>query len=600
MTATKQSWLKPSIVITLILIGTLSTQCTSPPNPARPNNKKPAQGAEVPNDTETDAQDAMPNDGSDFSHHNENFAAIVKAVDSNNCPAEVKGKPQSRIITRKEWIQTINEVLGANLNAESFETNLPPQTQPPSNVPYSDYDHLQNYNKMSIERLLKYTSANKILADQIVASQAEKIISCNDGSAKACVAKWLNDKLPALWKKPSNPEDNAALLAFFEKSGANKLGFGLMLERILLSHNFLYRSNLGLSGQLSSWEVASSLADSLWDSPVTGELKDLANADGLRAKADIERQVAKMIEDPKFYRGVQRFVKAWLKSRLIESKTFSTEKKLSDEARSQLINESSNYLYYLIRTKQDSIDGIFKSKFTVGNEAMGNIFKFPIEGLIPSSLGLGANLKKLELTDGRQGLISQPGYMAGISSMMTTNIPRRGEAIMAEFMCQSLTTPPNLAEAIKVANTQIDPNDSVAHFFDKVSKSSPLCGGCHEFVNGVGFGLEEIGSTGQFRSLDDHMKPVVADGVLIESNGRKIPYSGVGGLNNAMASSKDFQVCLTVQLFRYINARVESAADGCTISGSIRKASAKGLTFTSLFSALLTDQGFINRRTAGE
>jgi hypothetical protein len=536
----------------------------------------------------------------DLTGQNAVFAEIVSNTRKKSCSADSKLSAGTRIITRREWIETVNGVLNTSLEEASFASNLPPSSMPPNNAPYSDYEHLRDYNKMSVERLQKFAKAAKIVADSIVTAKGDSILNCGAGSPKACVSKWLGEKLPSLWKTAVSNDELAKHIAFFEASGADKIAFGKLIERALISHQFLYRSQLGLSGQLTSWEVASSLADALWDSPVTGELAQLANSDGLKNPADIEKQVQKMIADPKFYRGVKRFVRAWLRASHIENKSFSPAQKISDKAKEQMVAEATNYLFYLIRNKQDTMDGIFKSKFTIGKQDLASAYGFEVDSAIPESMGMGTDLKKLTLPDERLGIFGQPGLISGLSSLEKTNIPRRGQEVMAQFMCQGLVTPDNLVDAVKAVGTSIDPNDSVVHFFEKVSKSSAVCSNCHEFINGVGFGLEEMSSTGKFRMLDDHMKPVVSEGALIGIEGIKTRYTGVNGLSDAMSKSLDFKACLTVQLFRYVNGRIETKQDSCAISNSLRKAATPTLTFSSIFSAILTDKGFINRKKAGE
>ncbi len=536
----------------------------------------------------------------DLTGQNAVFADVISKVRASSCAADSKMQPGTRIITRHEWVETVNAVLNLSLEEASFATNLPPSSAPPTNSAFSDYDHLRDYNKMSVERLQKYVKANKLVADQVVKDKGDSILNCGAGSAKACVSKWLSEKLPSLWKTPVSAADLAPHVAFFEKAGSDKLGLARLIERVLLSHQFLYRSQLGLSGQLTSWEVASSLADALWDAPVTGDLVALANADGLKTAADIEKQIQKMTADPKFYRGVKRFVRAWLRSSHLENKMFKPEQQISDKAKEQMIDESTNFLFYLIRNKQDTMDGIFKSKFTIAKQDLASVYNFQVESAIPEDMGMGKDLKKLTLPEGRFGIFGQPGLLIGLSSLEKTNIPRRGQEVMAQFMCQGLATPEGLVDAVKSVGATIDPNDSVVNFFDKVSKSSTVCSNCHNFINGVGFGLEEVGSTGKFRTLDDHMKPVVSDGALIGIEGYKTPYTGVSGLNTTMSTSLDFKACLTVQLFRYVNGRLETKKDSCSIASSLKKANSSTLTFSSIFSAILTDKGFINRKKAGE
>ncbi|SMF11425.1 DUF1592 domain-containing protein [Pseudobacteriovorax antillogorgiicola] len=507
---------------------------------------------------------------------NDIFMSILNESTGGNCKGPEAAKPEARLLTAQEYIQDVQSAFGISLGSDELQALLPVETT------VLGYNHLRQFNILSPEKLESYMNANRRVA-AAVAEQAGTILNCGQDSQE-CVGRWLAEKLPQLWRRSISDDIVQQEVSTFATYGSNEEAFEQLVQRLLLSPYFIFRRQLGLQGSLDSWEVASLLADSLWAAPVSEDLKQKAEQGSLISKEQVRSQALTMINDPKFYQGVKRFAQSWLTTKVIDAKDFAStnQNQIDDNIKQQLQEESANFLYQLVQSEQDQFANIFEANYTVGSQQLAQVYGFTADG--QDIQGLPDGVQKLAYPEGRLGIISQPSVAISASNLEKTNPALRGKHILEKFLCHNLETPENIADV--VANTQFDQNVSVVEAFDKATNFGS-CGECHRFVNGVGFGMENISPAGFFQDIDNHQKPVVADGELVSLTGTTTPFNGISGLSQALASSKDVEVCLAVQAFRMVYGRLEEKRDVCTIVDAYQKASQEELKFHELFVELL-------------
>src|SRR5262245_36548456 len=138
-----------------------------------------------------------------------------------------------------------------------------------------------------------------------------RIFSCqprgNDG--EACAKTILSTIAHRAYRRPLNEQDLAALLEFYRsgnQDGGFEGGVQSALERILVSPDFLFRieqqpSSVPTNGvyRLSDVELASRLSFFLWSSMPDDELLATAERGKLKDPATLDRQVRRMLADPR-------------------------------------------------------------------------------------------------------------------------------------------------------------------------------------------------------------------------------------------------------------------------------------------------------------
>ena len=159
-----------------------------------------------------------------------------------------------------------------------------------------------------------------------------RIFTCTPATSAdepACAREILSTLARRAYRRPVTETDVRTLLDFYEagrRDGSFDDGIGFALERLLADPDFLYRIErdpvdvvAGTGYPVSDVELASRLSFFLWSSIPDDELLDRAE-DGTLADPDVlERQVRRMLADPRAKALVDNFAGQWLHLRNIES-----------------------------------------------------------------------------------------------------------------------------------------------------------------------------------------------------------------------------------------------------------------------------------------
>ncbi|MDQ3012708.1 MAG: DUF1592 domain-containing protein, partial [Acidobacteriota bacterium] len=160
----------------------------------------------------------------------------------------------------------------------------------------------------------------------------ERIFICRPASEKEenpCAKKILNTLARRAFRRPATEADIKPLLAFYEagrQAGEFDDGIQQALEALLVSPDFLFRVERGPQAaafngvyRLNDFELASRLSFFLWSSIPDDELLNLAEQGKLKDSAMVERQIHRMLADPRSLALVGNFGGQWLHLRNLET-----------------------------------------------------------------------------------------------------------------------------------------------------------------------------------------------------------------------------------------------------------------------------------------
>ena len=109
----------------------------------------------------------------------------------------------------------------------------------------------------------------------------------------------------------------------------------------------------------------------------------------------------------------------------------------------------------------------------------------------------------------------------------------------------------------------------------KQHSADPLCSGCHDLMDPIGFGFEHFDAIGRWRDEEAGL-PIDASGEILGVEDGT--FDGIRELAALIADREDLSRCVTLQWFRYAYGRTEDEVDACTLkdlsagfSGSGRK-----------------------------
>jgi len=218
-----------------------------------------------------------------------------------------------RRLTVDEYIETVRSAVGIDIERDAQE-QLPPDLRADgfSNTAYNlqvDLSHIEAY-----ARLAQMVAGRLDVAQ--FAAQFSQRRNLNDAAMRELIGgmgKWL-------LRGPLEEHETAAFLrishAVAAEGGNYDEAVRLLVEAMLQSPRFLYRierqAALGGAPQLDGYSLASRLSYILWGGPPDKELMRAADAGELADRGQIERQVQRMLQDPRAIRRSSRFLVDWI------------------------------------------------------------------------------------------------------------------------------------------------------------------------------------------------------------------------------------------------------------------------------------------------
>ena len=155
-------------------------------------------------------------------------------------------------------------------------------------------------------------------------------------------------------------------------------------------------------------------------------------------------------------------------------------------------------------------------------------------------------------------MLTHASLLAEHAHANQTSPVHRGQLIRENFLCTPLPPPP---EDVDNAPPDPEPGATTRERFAEHTEN-PECAGCHQMIDGLGFGLEGYDGIGAYREMDNGL-PVDASGEIIGTDDINGPFDGGVELANLLASSNQVRQCFATQWFRFSLGRMDAAEDGC-------------------------------------
>src|SRR5205085_9208332 len=162
----------------------------------------------------------------------------------------------------------------------------------------------------------------------------KKIFVCRPAKADEelpCARKIVSTLARRAYRRPVDAADIDPLLALYQseqKNGGFESAIELVLNRVLADPEFVFRFERdpsdaapGKTYRITDLELASRLSFFLWSSIPDDELLDLAGKGKLKDAAILDKQVRRMLADPRGEAVVKNFAGQWLFLRNLQSVT---------------------------------------------------------------------------------------------------------------------------------------------------------------------------------------------------------------------------------------------------------------------------------------
>jgi hypothetical protein len=414
-------------------------------------------------------------------------------------------------------------------------------------------------------------------------------------SEEACARQIVSTLAARAYRQPLSGADLDTLLQFYQsgkRDGGFDGGIEFALDRILASPKFLFRverdpvgATAGGSYPVSDAELASRLSFFLWSSIPDDELLRLANEGKLKNPAVFDRQVRRMLADPKSQALVDNFAGQWLQLRNLRNVQPNTDlfPDFDDNLRQSFRRETELLFESVVQEDRTVLD-LLTADYTFVNERLARHYGIPDI--------YGSRFRRIAVTDdARRGLLGQGSILALTSHAERTSPVVRGKWILENILGTPVPPPPPDVPTLKGNQQGEKPRTMREQMAEH--RANPVCASCHKAMDSIGFAMENFDAVGAWRTRDAG-QPIDASGEL--SDGTKV--DGVVTLRNALISRPDlFAGTLTEKLMIYALGRGLDYRDMPTVRAVLRDASRTNYRFSALIMGVVRSTPF-QMRTA--
>jgi len=430
----------------------------------------------------------------------------------------------------------------------------------------------------------------------------QKIFVCRPAQPArepACARMILKTLARRAFRRPVTDADVEPLLAFY-RSGRTRgdfdNGIESALEALLVSPEFLFRieqdppraaaSPKGAPHRVTDVELASRLSFFLWSSIPDEELLALAERGGLRDPSALERQVRRMLDDPRADALVSNFMGQWLQLRNVESVKPDPVLLPFDEAlRQAFFTETLLFVSSIVREDRSLFD-LLSADYTFVNQRLAEHYGIPRV--------YGSQFRRVTLDDvNRRGLLGQGSLLTVTSYPNRTSVVQRGKWILENL----LGTPPPPPPPEGVPELKAAPHGRLLSMREqmRVHRANPTCAACHARMDPIGFALENYDAVGRWRA-EDAGAPIDASGTLPDGT----VFDGPAGLSRLLLTKyrRDFVRTATEKLLTYALGRGVEYYDAPTIRSIDRDAERDNYRMSSLILAIVRSAPFQMRKAS--
>jgi mono/diheme cytochrome c family protein len=508
----------------------------------------------------------------------------LKLVDTNL--AQAGDTLDARLRTKVHVKAGPHDVAVSFLRRDSAESDEPLE-------PFTRDLDLQNMNGIPLIDHVQITGPMNATGPGDTPSR-RRIFVCNPASSKdevSCARQILSTLARRAYRRPVTDADMETLLSFYQagrnQGGNFEAGIENSLRLILASPKFLFRSEPdparvvpGSIYHVSDLELASRLSFFLWSSIPDDELLNVAAEGKLKDPEVLDREVRRMLADPKAVALVNNFAEQWLFLRNVQSVApdEATFPDFDDNLRQSFRRETELFFGSIVKEDRDVMD-LLTANYTFVNERLAKHYGIPNV--------YGSQFRKVTLTnDTRRGLLGQ-GSILSVTSVPTRTSPViRGKWIMENLMGTPPPAPPPNVPALK-DQAQGGKILSVRQLLEEHRKNAP-CSTCHAVMDPLGFALENFNAVGEYRAKDAS-GPIDSSGQL--ADGTKI--DGVVGLRQALLKHPEYFVgTLTEKMLTYALGRPLEYYDMPVVRGIVQGAAKNDYRFSSLIAGIVKSEPF--------
>lgn len=504
-----------------------------------------------------------------------------------------------RRLTHSQYNNTLRDLLGD-------------QTRPADGFPKEDFVHgFKNAAEaQGIPPLLAEAyseAAERAARGAFRGGDHQGLVSCKPTTPtdEACAETFVREFGVKAFRRPLNAQEVGVYTGLLRQEAARTSDFlggaQIVVEAMLQSPNFLFRTEHGPGSEFAQFETASRLAYFLWDTMPNAKLRAAAEAGKLETIDQVDALAREMLHDPRARTSMDEFLAQWL--RFDRALTATRERRLFRDFNTELaaaMTEETRQLFSHLVWEGKDFREFFSADYTFPSSALAELYGMPQPTEEYARVAYPAD-------SGRAGVLGQGTILTLTSSPSDTSPTGRGVFIREHFLCHVVPPPPPGVNTTLPEVTESKPLTNRQRL--EIHLNSAPCKSCHMLMDPIGVGFEQYDAIGRYRDKltlsfqqagedeDEKKKPVVVNLDLdtsahvqgIENSEFTTPKE----LGKILANDPTCQRCVVKQLFRYAMGREEKAGDQPAIDEMLARFESTGFQFRELMIALVKSEPFM-------
>jgi hypothetical protein len=379
-------------------------------------------------------------------------------------------------------------------------------------------------------------------------------------------------------------------MSFFEegrRTGGFEAGIEAALQRILASPQFVFRverdpvaGTVHEPHYISDLELASRLSFFLWSSIPDDELLKVASEGNLKRPATLEREVRRMLADPKSEALVNNFAGQWLQLRNVPNVLPNSDlfPDFDDNLRQSFRRETELFFDSIVREDRNVLD-LMTADYSFLNERLARHYGIPDI--------YGSRFRRVTITDpARKGLLGQGSILAVTSHAERTSPVLRGKWILENILGMPVPPPPPDVPPLKEHAEGERPRSMREQMAEH--RVNPVCASCHKVMDPIGFALENFDAVGAWRTREA-AGAIDASGELADGT----HVDGVIQLRQALTSRPELFVgTMTGKILTYALGRGIDYRDMPAVRAIVREAARNNYRFSAIIMGIVRSTPF--------
>lgn len=414
--------------------------------------------------------------------------------------------------------------------------------------------------------------------------------------------------LTRAFRRPPTPAETDRYLkiaeaAATEAKGRWESGVQQLLKVVLCSPKFLFRVELDSLPRfpgphpIDEYQLASRLSYFLWNSMPDDELFALAAKNQLTP--NLERQVRRMLKDPRAESLTTNFAMQWLQLQRLA--TFAPDNKLfpnfDERLRRAMLRETQLFFGEIVREDGSLLD-LVDGQFTYLNDTLARHYG------ISDTAGNYAGQKKTQPNgrpipreefvrvalpgSERGGLLTHASILTVTSNPTRTSPVKRGKWVLEQILG---TPPPPPPPNVPELEQQKQLTGTLRQRMEQ-HRENPACANCHQQMDALGFAFENYDAIGRFRAKTDE-GPIDPSGTLPDGKS----FQGPAELKAILKAKKELVVRnLAEKLLTYAVGRGLEFYDNRALNQICTQTAQADHKFSALVTAIVKSDPFRLRR----